>query len=244
MDSEQPMVVVVIDAHHLVRLGMRTVLDGMSDMAGKIVVLEADGVEDAERVVAARGGEVNLCIIDPGTPGNDARAGLAAVVGAWPATPVVQYSVLCSTQAVRDAFQGGAMGFIPKSMASRLIPHALRLVLDGGRYIPVEILDAIRPNDLVRSSEPRRHGSLGPGAALGHLDPQKLNLCLTARQLEVLKLMGDGLSNKEISRCLNISVGTAKNHVAAILQLLGVANRASAVGLLYGAGIPGGDRNE
>jgi two-component system, NarL family, nitrate/nitrite response regulator NarL len=100
---------------------------------------------------------------------------------------------------VRRAFDAGASGFFPKSMAVDQVVAAIQAVLEGRVFVPPQ------------QPAPVRNGAL------------------TLRQLEVLKLLGEGYTNKEIAQSLEITERTAKAHVAAIFETLGAENRTQAV---------------
>ena len=117
---------------------------------------------------------------------------------------------------VMRAIDGGAMGFIPKSQPSRVMINALRLVLAGGVYLPVEILGLPAASPAASSANA---GTVRTPADLG----------MTGRQSEVLALLIQGKPNKLICRDLGLAEGTVKIHVTAILRALGVANRTQAV---------------
>jgi DNA-binding NarL/FixJ family response regulator len=119
----------------------------------------------------------------------------------------------------------GASGFIPKSSDNDLVLHAIRLVLAGGVYTPAAMLEYLDV-PLQKTME---------GVAL-HMDPAPLKHSglrgkpsLTSRQLEVLKLISLGKTNKNIADELNLSSNTVKVHVTAILQVLHTTNRTEAV---------------
>jgi DNA-binding NarL/FixJ family response regulator len=116
---------------------------------------------------------------------------------------------------VRETFERGALGFIPKTSPSAVILNALRLVLAGGTYLPREIMAA-----------PTAARGANPGKPIS---ADAVDLGLTPRQGEVLALVLAGKSNKAICRELNLSEGTVKNHVAAVLKALNAANRVEAL---------------
>jgi DNA-binding NarL/FixJ family response regulator len=103
----------------------------------------------------------------------------------------------------------GACGFISKTSSSRVMLSALRLIMAGGVYLPPAMMVHGTPDD----SRP----TIGSTSFL------------TPRQREVLELLGQGRSNKEIARALNLTEGTVKLHVTAILKALNVSNRTKAV---------------
>jgi len=129
---------------------------------------------------------------------------------------------------VKQAQEAGARGYIPKSATVQGAKNALRLVLGGEPYVPLTLLSG-------NADESREKGA-------GNMSGDTV---LTPRQLEVLQLLSRGLPNKLIARRLNLSEGTIKLHVSAILRSLGIRNRTQAVheaerrGLLSG----GGDMN-
>ena len=105
------------------------------------------------------------------------------------------------------------MGFIPKSSTADVMLSALRLVFSGGVYLPSLMLGQPAPD---RAAGPR------PAARVEDLG-------LTPRQYEVLTLLGQGKSNKEIAQALGLAEGTVKLHVSAILKALNASNRTHAV---------------
>ncbi len=206
------MKILVVDDHALIREGMRMVLQQLD---ASIEVLEAGTCADA--IAAADEHEdLDLILLDillPGTSGLDA---LASFRERHARIPVVVVSASESRDDVVRAIEGGAMGFIPKSEPSRAMLGALRLVLAGGVYLPPELLgrgDSRPARDAPSSSTEAVLADLG----------------LTPRQREVLALLVQGKPNKLICRELGIAEGTAKVHVTAILNALGVSNRLNAV---------------
>ena len=128
--------------------------------------------------------------------------------------PVIVLSASDDRLHVLQAVNLGAAGFIPKTSSSRVMLSALKLVLSGGVYLPPALLDQ------------GDHGNEPPAAKTG---AEGAAAFLTPRQREVLALLGQGKSNKEIARVLNLAEGTVKLHVTAILKALNVNNRTRAV---------------
>lgn len=202
------MKILVADDHALFREGMRYVLAGLGS---NVEILEARDGSEALALVAGRP-DLDLVLLDLAMPGMDGFTGLRALRTRIPAVPVVILAASEDSADVRLALNGGAMGFIPKSSTSSVMLSALRLVLSGGVYLP--------PAFLEKSS---RRGTTESGA------PSLDALGLTARQQDVLKLLGQGQSNKEIAQALGLAEGTVKLHVSAILKALDVDNRTQAV---------------
>ncbi len=131
-------------------------------------------------------------------------------------TPIIVVTALCERGCVSRALEAGARAYIPKSFTSEIILSAIRLVLSGGVYVPPELFDPITnvPIQRIPSAE---------------ADTKDKRLSLTRRQRDVLSLLSQGYSNKEIGLALGVAEGTIKIHVAAIFKVLSVTNRTQAV---------------
>jgi DNA-binding NarL/FixJ family response regulator len=214
------MKVLVVDDHALIRQGLRTVLAQLGQPGESVEVIEAAGYAEAlERIAATP--ELDLVLLDLRMPGVSGFVALADIEDRYPDLPVVIMTGDEEPELVREAFDHGALGFIPKSSPPPVILAALRLVLSGGTYVPPQIMAASR----AASARPAP-----PAVTTYAADPAlALSLGLTPRQNDVLTLLLAGKSNKVISRDLNLAEGTVKNHVAAVLKALNVDTRVQAV---------------
>ena len=156
-----------------------------------------------------------LILCDLGMPGAEPLEGVAAVMAAAPGTPVL---VITANEEDDDLLLSvldlGVAGFVPKSSTAEILEAALRLAIAGGRYLPP------RMTDLVRERAPTKGTKAQRSAAT--------DVRLTDRQLEILRRMAVGQSNKEIARDLKLSPATIKAHAATIIGLLGAVNRTEA----------------
>lgn len=207
------MKILVVDDHPLIREALKQVL---STLNSDIRVLEAQSAKEGFAVSEAHP-DLHLILLDLGLPGEDGLESLPLLRERAPQVPVVVFSASDHPDVVRRAIDAGAMGFIPKTSSSALLVNALRFVLAGGVYLPLEVLR--QP-----SSESGGFAESAPGGSPSLRDPG-----LTQRQAQVLALLVQGKSNKLICRELNLAEGTVKVHVAAVLKTLGVANRTQAV---------------
>ena len=159
----------------------------------------------------------DLLLLDLNLPDQDGLTMLGDLRERHPEISVVVLSAFQDRETVRRALRLGALGFIPKNTEREVVLNALRLVLAGGLYIPVQALDgAAPPNETPPlAGDLRRRLS----ATLG----------LTERQIEVLALVMEGKSNKAISRALSLAEHTVKNHMTAIFKALQVTSRTEAV---------------
>ncbi|MBF0560789.1 MAG: response regulator transcription factor [Alphaproteobacteria bacterium] len=198
----------IADDHGLFREGLRLVL---LQLDRDLTVVEASDFDQALRLAATES-ELRIILLDlamPGMPWTEALPALRALV---PDVPVVILSALEEPDLVLQAIELGAAGFIPKSSNSKVMVGALNLVLGGGVYLPPTLSESDSALD---------DATLALNGAVAAR--------LTRRQQEVLVLVGEGRSNKEIARHLSLSEGTVKLHVTAILKALGVNNRTRAV---------------
>ena len=164
-------------------------------------VLQASGGPSGLKL-AANHPDLDLVFLDLKMPGVEGVAVITDFGRHCPQTPLVVISSSESPSDVREACAAGALGYIPKSATPQTVLSAMKLVLSGEVYVPPFMLEA-QP-----AASPTR---------------------LTGRQREVLELLCEGASNKEIARRLDLSEKTIKVHVSAILRELGVVNRTQAV---------------
>ena len=215
------MKVLVVDDHALIRQGMRPVLAQLGEGA-TVEVLEASNYAEALDRIAANP-DLDLVLLDLRMPGVSGFVALADIEDRYPDVPVVIMTGDEEPELVREAFDHGALGFIPKSSAPPVILAALRLVLSGGTYVPPHIMAASTTRPAAAPSPPPSVKTYAADPALA------TTLGLTPRQSDVLTLLLAGKSNKVISRDLNLAEGTVKNHVAAVLKALNVDTRVQAV---------------
>ena len=202
------MKILVIDDHTLIRQAMQNMLRVLDSSAE---VLESADCS-AALALAASQPDLDLILLDLHLPGMGGMDALSHFRQSHPAVPVVVLSGANDRQTVLAAIDRGAMGFIPKSSSNAVMLSALRLVLSGGVYLPLEILD---------------HAGLSTVENAGSTTP--VDLGLTERQMEVLALLLQGNSNKLICRELGLAEGTVKVHVTAVLKALNVTSRTQAV---------------
>jgi DNA-binding NarL/FixJ family response regulator len=204
--------ILLIDDHPLLRGGMRFLL---RSFAADLQMDEAGNAAEALELAATH--RYDLVLLDLRMPGLNGMNALAALRAAVPGTPLVVLSAEDDPAVVHAAIEGGAMGFIPKSSTPEVLIQALRLVLAQGVYLPPAVLDA-------RSSVP----VLAPSSAEAVLDDSSPP-SLTPRQMDVLRRVIRGKSNKVIARELQVSEGTVKAHLSAVFLALGAHNRTEAV---------------
>jgi DNA-binding NarL/FixJ family response regulator len=204
------MKILIADDHELFRDGLRHVLD---QLGGSLTIVEASDFEQAVAAVE-REPDIDIVLLDLSMPGMTWNEGLQRLKDMLPeAVPIIVLSASDDRRHVLQAVNMGAAGFIPKTSSSRVMLSALKLVLSGGVYLPPALLEQ----------------SSSQADGLGPMANENAVSFLTPRQREVLALLGQGKSNKEIARVLQLAEGTVKLHVTAILKALNVNNRTRAV---------------
>jgi DNA-binding NarL/FixJ family response regulator len=180
--------------------------------------MSIDVAADCERGLdlAQSGAEPDLVMLDLNLPGISGIPAVKLWRARCPGTALVVLSATIDSQTVLAAMGAGAAGFIPKSSSNEVMLNALRLVLGGGRYLPPELLSQSGSTDGV--ARRARQATSVSVETLG----------LSARQIEVLKLIAKGAPNKTICRELGLAERTVKAHVTAVLRALKVTSRTQA----------------
>lgn len=170
----------------------------------------ANKLEDA--LEAMRASPADLVLLDLGLPGCGGIESLLRFRGAHPGARVVVITSEDASVVIRGALAAGAAGFIPKTAGPKVMVNALRLVAEGGRYIPPEALGEAFV-DLT-------------GAKMRERTPSGK---LTARQREVLKRLLAGATINQIASDLGIAESTAKHHTLAVYAAFRVSSRADLI---------------
>ncbi|MHB1143711.1 MAG: response regulator [Thiobacillus sp.] len=197
------------DDHPLMREGVRLVL---SQLDPPVEIIDAHDYPSLF-AQAALHADLDLALVDLNMPGFVGMQGITQFRNRFPDIPLVVLSASESPHDIRSALEAGALGYIPKAVPASAMLAALRQVLAGDIYMPSCLgssdvgLHAVAPADF---------------ATLQHSG-------LTARQLEVARLLAQGCANKAIGGMLSMSESTVKVHMAAIFKAFGVTNRTEAV---------------
>ncbi|CCG40833.1 response regulator transcription factor [Magnetospirillum molischianum] len=202
------MKLLLADDHSLFREGIRMVLESL---AGEpLTVVEAS---DFPQVLARvrTSNDIDVALVDLSMPGMDGLSAIGAIRRAAPDLYLVVVSASEDPQVVRRALDAGAHGYISKSAGSAEMMKGIRSVLEGDIFVapPVSAAEAVP-------------------AKPGDFDAERLRALLTPRQRDVLAMLRQGKSNKEVARDLSLAEITVKLHVTAILRSLGCENRTQA----------------
>jgi DNA-binding NarL/FixJ family response regulator len=216
----EPVTVVIADDQRLVRQGLRLILESEPGIA--VVAEAADG---AEAVALVRQHSPAVALLDIRMPVLDGLRAARLVIEKYPATRVLILTTFDADEYVYEALRAGASGFLLKDAPSDHLIVAVRSVAAGDALIDPVITRRLISRFALAARPP------GPGEV-----PAALS-ALTARELDVLRLLTRGLSNQEIARELVVEENTVKTHVSRILTKLSLRDRVQAVVLAYETGL-------
>jgi DNA-binding NarL/FixJ family response regulator len=202
-----PARVIIADDHELARAGLRSMLAGEP---GIEVVGEA--VNGREALNLCRRLEPELALLDMRMPEMDGLAATRAIKKACPTTSVIIVTMHENPDYLFEALKAGAAGYLLKDVSQREVVAAVQRVLRGEALLNPELA-----TQLLR----RLAGETPSGTGRA---PERL----TPREHEVLRLLAQGQTNREIAKALVVSVGTVKVHVEHIIAKLGVSDRTQA----------------
>ena len=212
--------VLIVDDQALVRAGFRMILEAEKDM--EVVGEAADGREAVTEARRLRPDVVLMDVRMPDVDGIEATRRLLAEDCS--AVKVVMLTTFDMDEYVYDALRAGASGFLLKDVPPEQLVDGIRAVAKGDALLAPSVTRRVI-EEFVRR----------PPASVRTLPPKLEEL--TARELEVLKLIARGLSNAEIATELFVSETTVKTHVAHVLMKLGLRDRVQAVVAAYESGL-------
>ncbi|HEX5985967.1 MAG TPA: response regulator transcription factor [Nocardioides sp.] len=200
----EPVRILLADDHALVRQGVRLILDAQPDL--QVVAEAGDGAEAVEIV---RRQEVDLAVLDVAMPRMTGLQAAREIARRRSGLPILMLSMHDNEQYFFESLKAGASGYVLKSVADQDLVDAVRAAMRGEPFVYPGVMSTI-----VRSYLDRlRRGERVPETVL------------TSREDEVLKLIAEGQSTREIAQALTISPKTVERHRANILAKLGMRDR-------------------
>lgn len=198
----------IVDDHPLMRTASAAVVQQVDPQASCVFAHSvASGLE------AAQSQPLHAAVVDLELPDGDGALLVSQLRQSHPALPILVLSATEQPDQVRRLIGAGASGYCPKSADHAMLTAALRLVVAGQTYVPPLMLEVMEHGHGHRAAAP------GPGG-VG---------TLTARQRDVLRLLCQGRSNKEIAQALAVAEHTVKIHVGSIFRAMAVASRSQAI---------------
>lgn len=205
--------VILVDDQTLVRQGIRTLLE----IGGITVMAEAgDGAQALTILEEVSGPDApDVVLLDLRMPRYDGLWLLRKLQDAGWEVPVLVLTTFDDDALVLEALRAGARGYMLKDVTVEQLAEAVRALADGGTLIAPSITDR-----LLRAIK----AAPEPAGSQGVVVDQ-----LTERELEVLRLMAEGYSNRQIAQLIHLAEGTVKNHISSILTKMGARDRTNAV---------------
>jgi DNA-binding NarL/FixJ family response regulator len=203
-----PIRILLVDDHAVVRAGLKALLENEADF---MIVAEAENAEQA--IQFSNDYDPDIVLMDIRMPGT--MSGIEAceyITRKRPATKVIILTSYAEDQLVKEAIQAGAVGYVLKRVGSGQLIDDIRKVWQGDA-----VLDAAVTRSLL--NEVRE---------AAHMKEASVFADLSQRELQILALIADGLTNKEIAQKLFLGEGTVRNYVGNILSTLQASNRAEA----------------
>lgn len=215
--------VLIVEDNELMRQGLKTVLDHSSEFK---VIGEAEDGEGAVKMALEL--KPDVIVMDIGLPYKNGIEATREIKLARPEVNIVMLTSHDNDDEIFAALSAGAQGYCLKDCASQRIKIALSSVSQGAAWIDPRIAQKVLAAFDGSRKDPYKSEEAEAGAAAAAKGGASSTDSLSAREKEVLKLMVDGSSNKEISEKLIISVSTVRTHVEHILEKLAVTGRTQA----------------
>jgi two-component system response regulator DevR len=203
--AKTPIRVLIVDDHELVRTGLHTMLGGDPG-----VVVVGDAATGAAALAQARDLVPDVVLLDARLPDIDGDEVCRRLLTATPALAVVILTAFAEDDLVRGCVRAGARGYLLKDIAHLDLGRNLRAVMRGEAVIDSKVAPAVLAVARQAAEAPGRVNSLN------------------TRQREVLRLVAEGLSNREIATRTHLSEHTVKGYIEEILERLGARNRVNA----------------
>lgn len=194
--------VLLADDHSIVRAGLRRLVEESDDM--EVVAEAADGSEAIRKI---REDRPDVAVIDLSMPQIDGLEVIGRIHPEFPDLPIIVLTMHAENQYVVRAIEAGAMGYITKQSAPEMLVKAIRKVVGGARYLTDDAAESLA----LRVSKGGRGGGLDD---------------LSTRELQVLRRLAMGHTNREIAETYNISVKTVDTYRFRLLKKLNLRNNA------------------
>ncbi|MBR3677275.1 MAG: response regulator transcription factor [Alphaproteobacteria bacterium] len=199
------MKILIADDHALFRDGLALRLE---EIAPEAIILQAASYSQVFKILNNES-QIDVLILDVEMPDMPWLESLKQIHDVSPKTKVIVVSASEDSRTIRTILATGVRGYIPKRSEAKVFNNALKLIIEGGSYVPPNLID---------------------NAPLNALSGRNIGVkTLTTRQSQVLDLIAQGKSNKQIAYDMGVSESTVKLHINALLRSLHVSNRTQAV---------------
>lgn len=219
------MKILIADDHELFLKGLEFILE--QNLQNITITTAQDYTEIFS--ILEQDKDFDLVITDLAMPGANWLTAINKIHNLLPETPIIIISAVFDKELLQQTLDIGVAGYIPKTANNNLIISAINLVLAGGMYIPHELLYSTKSQTFPSEKQKEYITPLKNLEKITETQTDGTKKALTERQIDIVKCIAEGLSNKQIAYKLNLTEGTIKVHITIILKLLNVKNRTSAV---------------
>ncbi len=219
--------ILIADDHELVRRGAREVL--RARRGWKVVGEAATGREAVEKAIELK---PDVAVVDIGMPELDGVEVARQIRASVPDTKVLMLTMHESDQMVRRALAAGAHGYVLKSDLTEILPKAVKAISEGKRFLTHKVSEIV-VRGFVETRNRRQHG-------------ERRGEYATPREIEIVRLLAEGKTNKEVAALLGIAVRTVETHRSKVMLKLGLHSIAELIhyaireGLVSNEGPEGG----
>ncbi len=204
--------IAIIDDEKLIREGLKIILSTYEDI--DVVSTGENGFEAAN---ICRSYDVKLILMDIRMPNCDGVEGTKLIKSLFPHVKILILTTFKDTQYIQEALKNGASGYLLKDSSYDLIYEGIKAAISGNIVIHPDVANTILSNSSTKYCEIDFYKEYG----------------LNKKEYEIIALISDGLSNREIGEKLYLSEGTVKNYVSTILSKLGLRDRTQIVVFAY-----------
>lgn len=197
--------ILLVEDQTIVRNGLKLILE--QDQEFQVIVEASNGVEALSQLEHTH---VDLVMMDVRMPEMNGIEATKRIKSLYPDLKVIILTTFEDEEYAYQTLKDGANGFLLKSSEPEKLLSSIHSVLSGGLVLQEDIAAKLMPKLLRQSIGPK---------------DEEIQLPLTERELSIVKLVGEGKSNKEIANSLFLSIGTVKNHITNILQELDLRDR-------------------
>ncbi|MET0858800.1 MAG: response regulator transcription factor [Telluria sp.] len=197
--------IVIADDHELIREGVKKIFRSCADLR-----LVGEAADLARTIALVAQHRPDVVVLDISLPGHDGLEGLTELRRQFPEQRIVMLSMYGEERYAVSALRAGAAGYITKAMAAEELVKAIRQVVAGGTYIGPQLAELIARQALEPEPQPSHHG-------------------LTAREAEIVALIGAGMQIKQVAAELGISVSSVNTYRNRIFRKMGLASNAALI---------------
>ena len=211
MMLSSPIRVLIVDDQRLMRDGLRTLIELESDI--EVAGEAADGLE---AIIAYQNLGPDIVLMDVRMPNLNGVEATRRIKADWTEANILILTTFDDDEYIFEALRAGASGYLLKDVSGKELAEAIRTIADGGTLIAPSVARKVVAE----------FARLKPASATS---AESLPEPLSTREVEILQVLAQGRTNKEIAEYLHLAEGTVKNYVTSILQKIGVRDRTQAV---------------